>query len=433
VFLPDRHARRLDARGSPSERLASARDPLRRFRRRPRTRWPAGRPRILVADAWLANAGDGAISLATDALIRQVSPGAAILHAAHQSDVLRHHYPSLDFVPPLAAILGVSPRPPEAEGWDEGDLAAIVAEADVVLSQGGGFLIERYKPWRRLATYERALELGVPYGFVAQTIGRFEQEEKRASLARAIRGATVVGVRDRRSLENVVDLGRPESRVRLAADAAFALFPSPPEPADRSGVALVLSRHPPTGENGFASDDPELVASLTEVVRRVAEVIAPESLTLFSTTQGLGSLDRRLEDDEPLAKEVIAGLPERLRRQIRHVRGYLAPDRAAELIARHRALISMRMHPLIFALSQGVPAVAVTKAHKVLDLLTDLGMEDMVAPWLDPRGIEATLRTALEPGAPQGTELWTRLDGARRRADVNGELVAELLAVAPGS
>lgn len=392
--------------------------------------WPRGRPRILVADAWLANGGDGAISIATDRLIRAAFPAAAVLHAAYQSDLVGHHYPELDLVPPLAGLLDVVWELPETRGWSIGDRVTLVEDADVVLSQGGGFLIEHYEPWQRLDAYERVVELGLPIGFLAQTIGRFEREDRRASLSRALVGAAAVSVRDRRSFDNVIELGVPADRVRLSADEAFSLFPREPSPGAHRGVTVVLSRDTLTGEEGFVADEPGLAQTLGEALRLVAEQIDPEEVTVCSTTQGLGPLDRGLEDDDLFADEVVASLPEGIRRRVRRVHGYLAPLACARLIARSRALVSMRMHPMIFGLSQGVPTVAITKAHKAVDLLGDLGMEELRPAWLDPQAIAEATRRALAPDTPRGVDLWARLDPQRRRAGLNREALAELVAAA---
>lgn len=78
------------------------------------TFWPPGRPRVLVTDAWLANAGDGAIALAVDRMVHAAAPGAAVLHAAYQADLVGGAYPGLAFVPPLDALLGVEGAPAAA-------------------------------------------------------------------------------------------------------------------------------------------------------------------------------------------------------------------------------------------------------------------------------------------------------------------------------
>ena len=55
----------------------------------------SGHRRVLVVDAWLANAGDGAISLATERRLRGLAPDASILHAADHSHLLADNYPEL--------------------------------------------------------------------------------------------------------------------------------------------------------------------------------------------------------------------------------------------------------------------------------------------------------------------------------------------------
>src|SRR5947199_121054 len=110
-------ARRGCARQRLGRRVASTRRPrgdgLRDpGRRAPRPRglrvrdWPEGSPRVLVSDAWLANAGDGAIALATQARVRRLAPDAAVLHSAYQADLVGDRYPELALVPPLAGLTG---------------------------------------------------------------------------------------------------------------------------------------------------------------------------------------------------------------------------------------------------------------------------------------------------------------------------------------
>ena len=59
---------------------------------------------MLVADAWLANAGDGAIAVATEQRLARLAPSAAVVHAAYQGDLLADAYPELALVPPLAGL-----------------------------------------------------------------------------------------------------------------------------------------------------------------------------------------------------------------------------------------------------------------------------------------------------------------------------------------
>ena len=74
--------------------------------------------------------------------------------------------------------------------------------------------------------------------------------------------------------------------------------------------------------------------------------------------------------------------------------------------------------------------MAITRAHKAIDLLGELGMDQQAPTWLDPRMIDAAVGRALEPDALRGPDLWTRLEPLRERVEVNRGLVADLLAIA---
>ena len=100
--------------------------------------WPSGHPRILTTDAWLANAGDAALAIATETLVRRCAPEAAILHAAYHGAELGPRLPQLRFTAPLDQLTGSACASP-AEGWQEVQ-PTLVAGADAVISLGGGFL-----------------------------------------------------------------------------------------------------------------------------------------------------------------------------------------------------------------------------------------------------------------------------------------------------
>jgi hypothetical protein len=335
--------------------------------------WPPGRPRVLVTDAWLANAGDGAIALATQRRIARVAPAAAVLHAAYQGDLLGRLYRELTVVPPLAALLATGV---EASPWPAEAGRQLVADADVVLSQGGGFAMEHYRgAFERYRAWELVLELGVPLGFGAQTVGPFRRAREREVLSRVYAAATIVALRDPASQANVRELGAPAERVVVTADEAFGLYGAPSGPvAPRRGVACVLTRHPSMAADGAVAEPDVARDVLVETLR----VHPGEHVTLLSTQQGLGG--RGLEDDGELGAAVVATLPPALRARVRLLRGYIPPWRFVELLAMHRGVVSMRMHPAIFALSAGVPAVVVSDAFKISEMFRALGLGDVVVP-----------------------------------------------------
>jgi polysaccharide pyruvyl transferase WcaK-like protein len=384
--------------------------------------WPAGSPRILVADAWLANAGDGAISLATQERLARIAPGAAILHTAYQGDMLADHYPELALVPPLAGLLGVTPTIPEMIGCDCDAAERLVADADVVLSQGGGFAMEHYDPWERLRAWELVVERGVALGFCAQSVGPFSGLRERRALRRAYEAAAVVGVRESDSAAHVIELGAPPERVLVTADEVFSL-PSP-RAQPRTGLACVLSSHPQPLRDGLPAAPPQDLDALARVVSGLVRLAQGEHVTLLSTQQGLGRAGRGLEDDAELARSVVGAMPHAEAAQVQVAEGYLPPRRCAREIAGHRGLVSMRMHPAIFGLCAGVPTVLVNQAFKATSMFAMLGLEGVLAGSRDP---VAALAEQIE-GEPA-----CDLTQARRRASGNDEAVRRLLASVPSA
>jgi polysaccharide pyruvyl transferase WcaK-like protein len=383
--------------------------------------WPAGSPRILVADAWLANAGDGAISLATQERLARLEPGAAILHAAYQGDMLADSYPELALVPPLAGLVGVTPEIPEMRGCESDAAERLVSEADVVLSQGGGFAMEHYDPLERLRAWEHVAELGVPLGFCAQSVGPFRAPRERRALRRAYGAAAVVGVREPDSARHVIELGAPPERVLVTADEVFSLSPEEGAAGPRAGLACVLSGHPQPLEDGSPAAPPRAPAALARLVSGLVRLAGGEHVTLLSTQQGLGAAGRGLEDDAELARAVVDAMPGAEAAHVRIAEGYLPPRRCAREIAAHRGLLSMRMHPAIFGLRAGIPTVLVNQAFKATSMFAMLGLGSVLAGSGDPL---AALAQQIGRG-----QRWN-LTLARRRAAGNDVAVRRLLAAA---
>jgi polysaccharide pyruvyl transferase WcaK-like protein len=379
--------------------------------------WPPGSPRILVADAWLANAGDGAIALATQRRLERLAPGASIVHAAYQGDILADAYPSLALVPPLAGLLAVTPAIPEMGGWNRTAGRLLVGTADLVLSQGGGFAMEHYDPWDRLRAWELAVNMGVPLGFGAQSVGPFSRERERATLARVYGAARVIAVRDTESFRHVIELGAPPERVLVTADEAFSLPAPASAPDHRGGLACALSAHPQARADGsvVAPGPPHALARLVSGLLRLAH---GEHVTLVSTQQGLGDLGRSLEDDAELAARVVASMPADDAARVRVVDGYVPPERFTAIARSHRGLVAMRMHAAILALGAGVPTVLLNDSFKVTGMFAMVGLEGVLAGGRDPAA-------ALESATPPS------LGAARARAAANDEVVERLLAAAP--
>ncbi len=397
--------------------------------RPPSDRWPAGRPRVLVADGWLANAGDAAIALAVDRLVRSVWPDAAVLHAAYHADLVGDQVPELAFVPPIDALLGVDGADPAPDAWAPyGE--RLVRDAELVVSQGGGFLLEHYAPWPRLFAHVRVVDLGVPLAILGQTIGTFRAARARALLRRSLGASAAISVRDAPSVAHAVELGAAPSLVVQTSDLSLLLFPDPPaarpEAPARSGVAVVLTCH----EQRAPGSDADRARLSTRLLAEVLDQVADERVTVLSTAQGLGA--HGIEDDSEVATVAVAALTPAERQRVDTVDGYVGPHAAIETLARHRAVVTQRLHPALFALSQGIPTALLVDADKVgaLDGV-DLGPARCTRPD-DSHARAAALTSALAPNARRGVDLWEALKPARERAAQNRDVLDEILPVRAG-
>jgi polysaccharide pyruvyl transferase WcaK-like protein len=354
--------------------------------------WPPGRPRILVTDAWLANGGDAAIALATQRRLARLVPGAAVLHAAYQGDLLAAELPELALVPPLAGLLGVAPAIPEMAGWSPEDADGIVAGADVVLCQGGGYAMAHYEPWERLRAWEIVVERGVPIGFGAQTVGPFAHEPERGMLERVYAAAEVIALREQASVRHVLELGARPEQLLVCADEAFSTFGVSQVPeAQRRGIACVLSRDPQLRADGALAAPETSVDAHAALVTALVARSAGEGVTLLSTFQGLGARGRGLEDDAGVAAEVVAALAPDVAAQVRTVPGVLGPQACANVLAAQRALVSTRMHPAIFGVALGIPTVLVSQAYKAIAMFEGLGLGALLVARPDPEAVAGRL------------------------------------------
>ncbi len=325
-------------------------------------------PVILITDGWLANSGDAASYIATTESLRRALPGARVAISSHHRGLVGDRYPELDLIPPLDSIAGVRwPWTSAADIAEQDVVEALVEEADVVLTAGGGYLLERYGPEGRIKVYEELLSRGKRLMFYSQSIGRFRDAELGSRLEAVLRAADLVLVRDEPSLEIVSGQRNPEN-VHLTADEAF-LFPSLRRVSRARSLLISASTHPWDRRDGDdeLGDDSHLPA-LGRAVGRLLAAGAVHKVTLASTTQGFGGANLALEDDSLASHQLLSGVPAQWRNRVELFSDYLRPDEYAVIAARHTALLTMRMHGAIIAATAGTPTLLANASDKARSL-----------------------------------------------------------------
>jgi len=384
--------------------------------------WPDGAPRILLTDCWLQNAGDAAIAVAMQRMIRRFAPGAAVVHAAYGVEVVGDRYPELVLVPPLDALLGTRWSEPDRTSGIDGP--ALVAGADLVISQGGGFLREGYQPWARIDALLRATELVGGISLLGQTIGVFDRAFARQAFGEILHRAHAVLVRDRQSWSSAVDLGADPAIVHLGTDFSLDMVESAslePDrgsvapPSDAQGVGVVLSDHVVPGES---ADRAGVGARLLEAV---LDRSGSDPVTVWSSSQGIP----RDSEDDVVARAAVELLSPMGRRRITVVPGHLDAYDVFRWSRAFPSLVSMRFHPALLAAAQGIPSVLAMSDPKVA-FFDGSPMRDRVVVGHDAAAAERAARMAIPGSGPVDPP--ALLGPVWERLKVNQQVVADLLA-----
>lgn len=389
---------------------------------------PASAPLILVVDGWLANAGDAAINLATSLSLQEAIPGARVVFASHHRSLVGDRYPELDLAPPIDALADVSwPWTTAADLAERDAIDRLVEEADLVLAPGGGYLLERYQPEGRIRGYEYLLERGKRLAFFSQSIGRFEDPDLCARLGSVLAAAELVLVRDEASQEAVREMGRTEG-LHLTADEAF-LLPVERRVGRPHSLLIAASVHP--WERNGSEDELRDDSHLAEIAASLTRLLSSgqvRTVTLASSTQGLGGAGQELEDDVLAASLLRTAVPAHWRNRIEIREGYLTAAEYAELAASHTAVISMRMHGAILAAVAHTPVLLANASDKALSLSRrSEGRIATISDRADLSRLDALIAPALEDPKEARLRQNAGVEQMRTLARANAELVGERL------
>lgn len=255
-----------------------------------------------------------------------------------------------------------------------------LADADMQVCVGGGYL----RAQRDLTSTIMlvllfhqiwfAKSLGKPVYLCAQSVGPFPRRIQRQIASRGLRYADLILVREAKSRLLLDSFRLGSDRVVQVPDSAFTFQPDPWPPASDllpssvSGEMLVgitvREWLPPAGQEAYERAIAEFI---NRIIRRpfirvvvIAQVTATDQddddrLVGQRISQMLGHKDRVLFLNQRLSHYQIKSIFDRL-----------------------AFLVGTRFHSVIFALTSGVPAVAIEYEHKTSGIMHDLGLEKWV-------------------------------------------------------
>jgi polysaccharide pyruvyl transferase CsaB len=201
-------------------------------------------------------------------------------------------------------------------------------------------------------------------------------------------------VRDAISKRLLERAGVAPGKIRVTADPAILLEPEPAEedcPPDGRPTIIFCMRHLPVIEPGFSltyllpvSVRHRLGTERRQEPGRVEALVEATARGIKVATQELGARAVLLplwpgRDDEMLdvieEAALAIGVPgDAMQRE--HIED--TPGKFASFVGKADLLVSMRLHALIFAASQGVPMLAISYARKVSGFMQELGFERWV-------------------------------------------------------
>ncbi len=318
--------------------------------RRAKTR----RKNVVICGAYgRGNSGDEAILRSIINEVREVSPDAVI------------------------TVLSVNPRETRylhgvrsAFSFNIGSFARLCMKADLYIN-GGGSLIQdvtsRRSLWFYLYTLRCAHRHGVPVLMYGCGIGPVNREYNRRLAGRIINeNVDCITLREDGSMTELADMGITKPEIHLAADPSLLL----PAASDTAVNSLMLTEGlDPKGKYiGFALRYWDGFAEKTAAISAAADFayekygLTPVFIPISSVSDGKAAADVAAKMKAPyhvLEKD-------------------MGSDLVIGLMSRMSAVVSMRLHGLIFAAGHGVPLVGLVYDPKVSSFLDYLGFEHYI-------------------------------------------------------
>lgn len=266
--------------------------------------------------------------------------------------------------------------------WRE--MLAAYLQADLIVSKPGGFL---YSSGRgitlllSLYTMILALLAGKPLYIFPQSIGPLRRRWECWLLRQTLNRARLVMVREEISLEQLKTCRVDSNRCRLLPDAAFAFQAAPLEEviAHKPELKVFLEGDQPTlgvtainwgAQNPNFYHQETYEAAIAAGVRMFIEKYQGRAL-FFPQVWG----PFEMQDDRISARRIAERLSD-LKGAILLIQAPLPPEYLKPLYSRMDLFIGSRMHSNIFALSEGVPVIAIGYQPKTGGIMQMAGLDE---------------------------------------------------------
>ena len=236
--------------------------------------------------------------------------------------------------------------------------AVAAAQSSLVVALGGGYLTDSdtAQTVRVLNLVEHACDVGVPVALVGQGLGPLDDPRLQARAAQVLPRVGLIALREGRQGPGILErAGVAVERVMVTGDDAIELAYQARKDEIGSDLGLCLR------VAGYAPVSADVADVVGRTVRSAAAERSAALVPLIIAE--FRSQDRR--STLPLvlgAADVIAPLPR-----------YVSPIEVARRVSRCRVVVTGAYHLAVFALSQGIPVVALTSSVYYDDKFLGLG------------------------------------------------------------
>ncbi len=365
-------------------------------------------PKVVISGYYgFDNWGDEAILETAVAGLRNAVPGVEITVLSSRPEVtaVRHD---------IRAVKRTDPR----------RILREIHTCDMLISGGGSLLQDVTSSrslWYYLAIILAAVRRGKKVMLYANGIGPIDRPLNRLITRWVLDQVSLITVRGPSSREFLAELGVTRPRIVETADTAFAVDPAPP-----ASVAAICR------EEGLPdltkADRPPFVGIVVRPWRqtdRLGPAVA-RAADYIAGKLGYGVVFLPVHRDLDLdAAQRVQGL---MKHPSHLVRNFYAARETVALLGHFRWVLSMRLHPLIFAAVGGVPGIGLVYDPKVDEFLAQTGQVS-VGP-VEKAQTEDILLAINDVEADydaRAARLKEAVAELRRRARMNNELAAELL------
>lgn len=255
----------------------------------------------------------------------------------------------------------------------------LYASADVVISTGGTYLVEKYDLRARLFEFRITHLLKRPLVLYTQSLGPFEKYSNRRAFRDVFNKAELVLLRDDQSLQNVVDICGDVKNTHVLSDVVFSLAEG-----DRMGFKGRIDEVDNTMpiKIGVSVRDWSYFKSLpskegmqlycnamADIVVNVVKSVGAE-VVFISTCQGVP----HYYNDAEVAKRVYNMLPDTVRANVIVDEDFHRPEELMAILKGFDLVIATRMHMSILAMCAGIPVVPIVYEFKTQELLDKVGL-----------------------------------------------------------